>query len=94
MVYLSGIIIIKGVFLCQNHIIVELVKQDHTVKSLAEEYNVSANTINRWIKQNKIIKVDGKNISYEKYVQMEKKLAEAQEELEILKRAAVLLGRR
>ncbi|KRL97423.1 hypothetical protein FD50_GL001403 [Liquorilactobacillus satsumensis DSM 16230 = JCM 12392] len=64
------------------------------MKSLAEEYNVSANTINRWIKQNKIIKVDGKNISYEKYVQMEKKLAEAQEELEILKRAAVLLGRR
>ncbi|MBZ2404982.1 transposase [Liquorilactobacillus hordei] len=74
--------------------IVELVKQGHTVKSLTEEYNVSANTINRWIKQNKVINVDGKNISYEKYVQMEKKLAEAQEELEILKRAAVLLGRR
>ncbi|EJF01328.1 helix-turn-helix domain-containing protein [Liquorilactobacillus mali] len=52
--------------------IVELVKQGHTVKSLTEEYNVSANTINRWIKQNKVINVDGKNISYEKYVQMEK----------------------
>lgn len=74
--------------------IVELVKQGHTVKSQTEEYNVSANTINRWIKQNKVINVDGKNISYEKYVQMEKKLAEAQEELEILKRAAVLLGKR
>lgn len=74
--------------------IVELVKQGHTVKSQTEEYNVSANTINKWIKQNKVINVDGKNISYEKYVQMEKKLAEAQEELEILKRAAVLLGKR
>jgi transposase len=74
--------------------IVELVKQGHTVKSQTEEYNVSANTINRWIRQNKVINVDGKNISYEKYVQMEKKLAEAQEELEILKRAAVLLGKR
>lgn len=74
--------------------IVELVKQGHTVKSQTEEYNVSANTINRWIKKNKVINVDGKNISYEKYVQMEKKLTEAQEELEILKRAAVLLGKR
>ncbi|WP_423802898.1 hypothetical protein [Nicoliella spurrieriana] len=25
-------------------------KQDHSVKSLAKDYDVSANTINRWLK--------------------------------------------
>ncbi|MEJ6401216.1 transposase family protein [Nicoliella lavandulae] len=74
--------------------IIALAKQGRSISSLAKDYNISTNTINRWIKQAKTINVDGKSISYEKYIQMEKKLAETQEELEILKRAAVLLGKR
>ncbi|WP_057876667.1 transposase [Liquorilactobacillus aquaticus] len=42
-----------------------LVKQGHTLKSLAEEYNVLANTINRWIKQNKVINVNEHSLSNE-----------------------------
>ncbi|WP_373695354.1 IS3 family transposase [Nicoliella lavandulae] len=73
--------------------IIALAKQGRSITSLAKDYNISTNTINRWIKQAKTINVDGKSISYEKYIQMENKLAETQEELEILKRAAVLLGK-
>jgi transposase len=74
--------------------IVTLASSGQSINSLAKKYNLSNATIPRWLNRNKAVKVGNKEISYDKYIKMEKENAELKEQLEILKRAAVLLGKR
>jgi transposase-like protein len=70
--------------------IVTLASRGQSINSLAKKYTLSNAKITRWLNRNKAVKVGNKEISYDKYIKMEKENAELKEQLEILKRAAVL----
>ena len=62
--------------------------------SLAKEYGVHQTTIGNWIKQAEPVNLpDGSQMSAEEFKQLQKENQQLKEENEILKAAAMLLGK-
>jgi transposase len=69
-------------------------QEKRSMRSLAEEYAVSAASIHNWIKNAKSVALDdGTETTSKKFKQLQKENHRLKEELEILKAAAVLLGK-
>jgi transposase len=69
--------------------IVNLYNQGRTQASLEREYGVTAATIGYWIKNSKEVVIDdNQTVSLKEYKALQKKLAEKEAEVEILKLAA------
>ena len=68
---------------------------DHTFKSLESEYGVSAATIQRWVKLNTpIVTEDDESINLKDLIALQKKMAQLEEENEILKKAMAILAKK
>ena len=75
-----------------------IVKMHHeekrSVRSLSEEYGVSPAAIHNWLKDAKSVELsDGSEVTAKEFKQLQKENQRLKEELEILKAAAVLLGK-
>ncbi len=78
----------------KNNIVKLYHNENRSKKSLANEYRVHPTTISHWIKQAKLFELpDGGVTSVEAFKQLQKENQQLKEENEILKAAAVLLGR-
>lgn len=64
------------------------------IRSLSEEYGVSPAAIHNWVKSAKSVELeDGTEVTSKEFKQLQKENQRLKEELEILKAAAVLLGK-
>ena len=70
--------------------IVELAKRGHSANSLSREYDLATTTVLRWLREAKTIDFKGKKISVKDYLKLKKENERLKEEINILKRAAVL----
>ena len=71
------------------------IEEKRSVRSLSEEYAVSPASIHNWIKDAKSVELDdGTEVTSKEFKQLQKENQRLKEELEILKAAAVLLGKR
>lgn len=67
--------------------IVDLYQSGTLVKDLSSEYGVSETTIYKWVKKLKPIELaDGKSITQDDYVKLQKELNRIKEENELLKK--------
>ena len=74
--------------------IVEMVKAGRRSDELSKEYGPSADSIRNWVKGAKSVELeDGTEVTSKEFKQLQKENQRLKEELEILKAAAVLLGR-
>lgn len=78
----------------KNNIVKLYHNENRSKKSSANEYGVHPTTISHWIKRAKLVELpDGGVTSVEAFKQLQKENQQLKEENEILKAAAVLLGR-
>ena len=73
--------------------LVEMQNQGRSYTELAVEYGPSADSIRNWVKLYTVHEVDGENWTQADVNALQKEHAKLREELEILKRAAVLLSK-
>ncbi|MGX7043305.1 transposase [Leuconostoc holzapfelii] len=73
---------------------VALYQSGRSATSLAKEYGVSVTTLTKWIKNAGTQTVGDKTYTNAEVKQLQKENARLKEELDILKRAAVLLAKR
>lgn len=73
--------------------LVEMHNQGRSYTELAAEYGPSADSIRNWVKLYTVHEVDGKKWTQADVNALQKENAKLREELEILKRAAVLLSK-
>ncbi|WP_257229704.1 transposase [Leuconostoc sp. DB-1] len=74
--------------------LVKLHQEGRSLKSLAEEFGPSKDSIAIWVKQANPIMIKGQSKTLKDVKQLEKRLAILEEENEILKRAAILLAQK
>lgn len=74
--------------------LVKLHQEGRSLKSLAEEFWPSKDSIAIWVKQATPIMIKGQSKTLKDVKQLEKRLAVLEEENEILKRAAILLAKK
>ena len=74
--------------------LVKLHQEGRSLKSLAEEFGPSKDSIAIWLKQATPIMIKGQSKTLKDVKQLEKRLAILEEENEILKRAAILLAQK
>ena len=75
--------------------LVELYNSGKSLADLSREYGISKSTVTVWIKKSKPIVVDnGKVITMAEYQSILKKLAQVEEENEILKKATAIFARK
>ncbi|GAY78722.1 mobile element protein [Sporolactobacillus inulinus] len=75
--------------------IVDLYQSGTLVKDLSSEYGVSETTIYKWVKKLKPIELaDGKSITQDDYVKLQKELNRIKEENEILKKAMAIFAKK
>jgi len=78
----------------KNNIVKLYQNENRSKKSLASEYGAHPTIISHWIKRAKLVELpDGGVTSVEAFKQLQKENQQLKEENEILKAAAVLLGR-
>lgn len=69
-------------------------EKKRSIRSLSEEYGVSPAAIHNWVKGTKSVELeDGTEVTSKEFKQLQKENQRLKEELEILKAAAVLLGK-
>ena len=69
-------------------------EEKRSIRSLSEEYGVSPAAIHNWVKDAKSVELeDGTEVTSKEFKQLQKENQRLKEELEILKAAAVLLGK-
>ena len=73
--------------------LVEMHNQGRSFTELAAEYGSSADSIRNWVKLYTVHEVDGEKWTQADVNALQKENAKLREELEILKRAAVLLSK-
>ncbi|WP_242064633.1 transposase [Weissella confusa] len=73
--------------------LVEMHNQGRSYTELAAEYGPSADSIRNWVKFYTVHEVDGEKWTQADVNALQKENAKLREELEILKRAAVLLSK-
>lgn len=73
--------------------LVEMHNQGRSYTELAAEYGPSADSIRNWVKLYTVREVDGEKWTQADVNALQKENAKLREELEILKRAAVLLSK-
>ena len=73
--------------------LVEMHNQRRSYTELAAEYGPSADSIRNWVKLYAVHEVDGEKWTQADVNALQKENAKLREELEILKRAAVLLSK-
>ena len=73
--------------------LVEMHNQGRSYTELAAEYGPSADSIRTWVKLYTVHEVDGEKWTQADVNALQKENAKLREELEILKRAAVLLSK-
>ena len=73
--------------------LVEMHNQGRSYTELAAEYGPSADSIRNWVKLYTVNEVDGEKWTQADVNALQKENAKLREELEILKRAAVLLSK-
>ncbi|ALI32115.1 transposase [Weissella cibaria] len=73
--------------------LVEMHNQGRSYAELAAEYGPSADSIRNWVKLYTVHEVDGEKWTQADVNALQKENAKLREELEILKRAAVLLSK-
>jgi len=73
--------------------LVEMHNQGRSYTELAAEYGPSADSIRNWVKLYTVYEVDGEKWTQADVNALQKENAKLREELEILKRAAVLLSK-
>ena len=73
--------------------LVEMHNQGRSYIELAAEYGPSADSIRKWVKLYTVHEVDGEKWTQADVNALQKENAKLREELEILKRAAVLLSK-
>ena len=73
--------------------LVEMHNQGRSYTELAAEYGPSADSIRNWVKLYTVHEVDGEQSTQADVNALQKENAKLREELEILKRAAVLLSK-
>ena len=73
--------------------LVEMHNQGRSYTELAAEYGPSADSIRNWVKSYTVHEVDGEKWTQADVNALQKENAKLREELEILKRAAVLLSK-
>lgn len=68
---------------------------NYTYDELAQEYGPSADSIRLWVKNTRPVGIDenGETVTLAEYKKLQKELKRVKEENEILKVAAVLLGK-
>ncbi len=74
--------------------LVKLHQEGRSLKSLAEEFGPSKDSIAIWVKQATPIMIKGQSKTLKDVKQLEKSLAILEEENEILKQAAILLAKK
>ena len=74
--------------------LVKLHQEGRSLKSLAEEFGLSKDSIAIWVKQATPVMIQGRSKTLKDVKQLEKRLAILEEENEILKRAAILLAKK
>jgi transposase len=76
--------------------LIDLHEKGHSFKELHEEYGPSLDTIRKWVQAATVIAIDhqGTAVTNEQFKQLQKENRRLREELDILKRAAVLLAKR
>ncbi|WP_027699743.1 transposase [Weissella oryzae] len=74
---------------------IKLYHEGNSFTELSVQYGVSADSIRHWVRQATPVTKDetGKLITDKEFKKLQKELAIAKEELEILKRAAILLAK-
>lgn len=66
-----------------------------SISSIAREYGVTVSTVSKWINDERVISVDGGNpITKKEFIKMKKENARLKEENDILKAAAMILGKK
>jgi len=74
--------------------LVKLHQEGRSLKSLAEGFGPSNDSMDIWVKQATPILIKGQSKTLKDVKQLEKRLAILEEENEILKRAAILLAKK
>ncbi|QPC20472.1 transposase (plasmid) [Lacticaseibacillus paracasei subsp. tolerans] len=76
--------------------LIDLHEKGHSFKELHKEYGPSLDTIRKWVQAATVIAIDhqGTAVTNEQFKQLQKENRRLREELDILKRAAVLLAKR
>ena len=74
--------------------LVKLHQEGRSLKSLAEEFGPSKDSIAIWVKQATPVIIKGQSKTLKDVKQLEKRLPILEEENEILKRAAILLAKK
>ena len=76
--------------------LIDLHEKGHSFKELHEEYGPSLDTIRKWAQAATVIAIDhqGTAVTNEQFKQLQKENRRLKEELDILKRAVVLLAKR
>ncbi|QXM07107.1 transposase [Crassaminicella indica] len=75
--------------------IIELYNSGSLVSELERKYGVTRTTIYKWIKENKVIKVeDQEPITPKDIAEMKKENAKLKEEIEILKKALTIFAKK
>lgn len=65
------------------------------MSSISKEYGVTVSSISKWINDEKLVSVDdGKPITRKDFLKLKKEYEDLKEENEILKAAAMILGKK
>jgi transposase len=78
--------------------IVDLIKSGKRPKDVVDEYQISRATVNKWVndfdKSGSFKAKDNRSEEENEVIQLRKDLAEAKMEIDILKQAALIMGRK
>ncbi|MEK2588908.1 transposase [Lentilactobacillus buchneri] len=74
--------------------LIDFHEKGHSFKELHEEYGPSLDAIRKWVQAATVIDHQGTAVTNEQFKQLQKENRRLREELDILKRAAVLLAKR
>jgi transposase len=68
--------------------------ENRSMISLSREYGMTVASIAKWVKDRKVISTEDGNITNAEFRALKKKLAQVEEKRDILKAAAVILGKK
>lgn len=74
--------------------IVDLYRSGKSVSDLSREYGITKVTIYSWIDNKKEITIDNESMSKEEVLKLRKRIAELEEENEILKKATAIFAKK
>ncbi|MHA8111487.1 IS3 family transposase [Lactobacillaceae bacterium Melli_B4] len=74
--------------------LVSIYNSEHrSISSIAREYGVTVSTVSKWINDRKVVETDDGPVTVQDFKKLQKELAQVKRERDILKEAAIILGK-